>query len=756
MVALIVGLARAASARDQRAFLSLVVNGVEQGDVLVLIRDLDIWIGVAAVREAGLQQVGGRHETIGGEEFVSLRSLAPDVQFVFEERALTLRVTADPSLLASTTRAAQPAGPPELQYVRNSSAVVNYAVTWRGRQSVDLFSELGLSLRRTFLSSTLTLARGRRPVRGLTSLTIDERSRLRRWVVGDLYTIGGPLVGDAFLGGVSVAREFSIQPYFVRYPSLSLSGAVTTPSTLELYVNDRLVQSEALAPGQFELTNLPLASGTNDARMIIRDAFGNVREVTQSYYLSTTTLAPGLHDYRYSVGFRRRDLGPESSWAYGSPVLLAQHRYGFASALTAGGQVSVGRELATGGPIVNLRLPFGEVEAAASVSQHERRWGAAGALSFTYVGRRASVGMTVQPATPTFATLSTLRGVPAPRLEGSAFASIQPWARTSVTLQHSQAQLFTGETRRRSTLLVSATIAPRLLLVASAAHGLQDSRRVRDVFGGITLSFGAGGTATLGAERTAPEVRRFAEVHRPLPVGTGYGYRFRAEDGDRRLWTGSLEHHNRFGRYEVRRERLGETGQTTVNLSGALVAIGGGLYASRAVQNSFALVRVPQVGGVRTYVNRQEVGRTNRYGDLLVPDLLAYYGNLLNISDEDVPLGYDIGRVQQTIAPPHRGGALVIFPVQRMHSVSGRVHIADGSRITVPAYGTLTVSTDSGTVASPIGTDGGFYLENVTGGRYSATVTSRGRTCTFELQVPPSDQPVHRLGTVTCAAGEHR
>ena len=139
----------------------------------------------------------------------------------------------------------------------------------------------------------------------------------------------------------------------------------------------------------------------------------------------------------------------------------------------------------------------------------------------------------------------------------------------------------------------------------------------------------------------------------------------------------------------------------------------------------------------------------------MVPDLLAYYGNLLNIADEDVPLGYDIGRVQQTVAPPHRGGALVLFPVRRLQSVAGRVRLANGQEVTIPAYGTLTV-TGPDTVSSPIGADGEFYLEQLGEGRHPATLTYHGRTCAFDLAVPSSDAPVNQVGTVTCTLAEEQ
>jgi outer membrane usher protein FimD/PapC len=77
------------------------------------------------------------------------------------------------------------------------------------------------------------------------------------------------------------------------------------------------------------------------------------------------------------------------------------------------------------------------------------------------------------------------------------------------------------------------------------------------------------------------------------------------------------------------------------------------------VRNSFALVRVPGVDGVRAYASHQEIGRTNRRGNLLIPDLLPYYGNELNIADTDIPIDYTVPDVRITLAPPYRGGAVV-------------------------------------------------------------------------------------------------
>jgi len=213
-----------------------------------------------------------------------------------------------------------------------------------------------------------------------------------------------------------------------------------------------------------------------------------------------------------------------------------------------------------------------------------------------------------------------------------------------------------------------------------------------------------------------------------------------------------MRYQGRFGRYELRHDVFGGRGTTSASVAGSVVAIGGDLYASRPVQQSFALLRVPGVAGVRGFASNQEIGRTNKAGNLLVPDLQPYYGNLLNISDTDVPLDYSIGGVRKTIAPPYRGGALVVFPVQPLRRVTGSIRIGAAPAERVPRDGELSVTPEGADapVTSPVGADGAFYFENLPAGRHPATVRDSAGLCAFVLEVPVSTDPLTDVGTVRC------
>ncbi len=80
---------------DQRAILTLVVNLIDKGEAFVVLRNLDVLVLGTDLEGAGIRNFTGARETIDGKVYVSLKSLASaGIGFEFDERALTLRVTA--------------------------------------------------------------------------------------------------------------------------------------------------------------------------------------------------------------------------------------------------------------------------------------------------------------------------------------------------------------------------------------------------------------------------------------------------------------------------------------------------------------------------------------------------------------------------------------------------------------------------------------------------------------------------------------
>ncbi|MCA9582576.1 MAG: fimbria/pilus outer membrane usher protein, partial [Myxococcales bacterium] len=273
----------------------------------------------------------------------------------------------------------------------------------------------------------------------------------------------------------------------------------------------------------------------------------------------------------------------------------------------------------------------------------------------------------------------------------------------------------------------------------------------------LTHSFGGQTTGSASHSQTNDKFTESLQLQRSMTQGEDWGYRLDAQAGEidrvNALGQAQLE----FGRYEVSVGRVGDNNQAMVSASGGLVFIGGGLFATRPVHGSYALIQVPEAGGVRGYLNNQKMGDTDSDGDLLVPNLLAYHRNRLSVAPEDMPMNFDIGDTELTAVPPFRGGVIARFDAKAIHAVAGKVVVLRGEEKFVPQYGDLTVQGPRGEVTSPLGKDGEFYLEELElGQRYPARIEHEEVVCEFELNLEAaadaSDGVVADIGEVRCKA----
>jgi len=769
---------------DNPAFLRATVNQVDVGDVLVILRGNDLIMKVADLERGGMRVEGGKREKHDEDVLVSLRSLAPKVNFVFDERSLTLTITADSTLFGSVAfdlRAKRPEG---IIYGSAPSLFVNYqagvneiqdgshgagSARWNG------FAESGLSVR-----GHLLYASGQRSAidgsweRLMTNLTLDLRDRLTSIVFGDVNATSDPLGGAALLGGMSVVRNFGLDPYFVFLPTQQVSGTALTPSTVDVYVNGQLVRREALPPGQFTMQNLPVTSGSGQTQIVIRDALGAIQSVVSPYYLALGTLAKGLQDYSYNVGFMRQNYGVRgSSWDYGPPAFLFRHRLGLTNWLTVGARAEGNLHMLSGGLSLSLRLPVGELGAGGAASGQDGLAGAAAIMSYSYVGRILNFQVGARYQNKEYTTLNlapfSMMSVnsspsavlsPAHRqrwdLLGSVARNIGKVA--NVSLQDEATEWLDQGWTNRITLSVNRTITRWMYAFATVGEIYSRILPVEyDTF--VGLSFAPAESVTAGVSRSdhrggaGSGGATQATLQQSLPLGTGLGYRVVASQGQNTVNEADAQYQGAYGRLEADYQHVGwgaNAGHASLTGSGGIVLIGGDVFLTRQVQDGYALIKVPGLPGVHGTISNQIVGTTNKKGNLLIPNLLSSYGNRIGIDDKDVPLEYNIKSTELTIAPPHRGGVVVSFPVRRVQSVSGTVLVEERGTAMIPSYGQLIVHVEDKPVYSPLDEAGNFYLENVPPGSYSAEVQYATGSCMFPMEVVAGAAALVDVGTVRC------
>jgi outer membrane usher protein len=733
------------------AFLQLYVNGIPGETALVLVGERDVLASPADLNRAGLSGFGGVREEVDGRAVVSLRSLAPALRFTVDEGALALRVEAGPDLLGRGALDFRPSSrPPGLELESTPGAFLNWAVRGDTDEQVSGALEAAASAGPALLTGSVTADREGGPVRGLTALTVDDTRRLLRFTAGDAYVPGDALGGAPIVGGVTLARELSLDPYLVRAPLPKARAFAATPSTVEVYVNGALARTEAVSPGTYDLSNLPVSTGANDVRVVVKDAFGRIETVDASHYQTQGLLARGLLEGGLSLGAVRRRFGVES-FDYGDPIALARARYGLTDRLTAGARTELGPTVQQGSLALGLALPVGELETSAAASADEGEAGAAAFLAWRAVSRRLSVGADATILSTRYAT-STLRAADdRPLWRAGAFAAV-PLARVAtVQLQ------WTGSERRdagASHRLEARTTLPlgarTFLLLAGSVDLAGSARPDGAVFAQLVIAGNAGETWDVGLRGADGTGTGTLGAQRGLPRGVGTGWRVRADSAAQGTLSALVQLQAEQGRLEAGYDQLGPREVGSLAAMGGLVVAGGRAFVTRPVEQSWALVRVPGVEGVRATLDRQPAGRTDARGDLLVPGLLPYYGTRLGIEDADVPPTYRVGRTERLVAAPPRGGALVRFDVRRLRALEGTVRLAGPAGPVVPAFGTLEVDAPGGPFRSPLGGDGAFWLEDVPAGTHAARVYFEGKLCEFPLVVPPAGDGVVLTGELGC------
>ena len=761
------GPASGAASGPVRALLGLHVNHVDKGVALVYVLPTDLLMRLADLRRVGVHGVGGAQRTIDGQKYVSLKSLAPAITYRFDRNNLTLALDVKPIRFGVTTRTDLAFRPPaDIAYPSTPSAFLNYAVSGTDTQNPTVTAEQGVTWENKFLDNNMTVLPSGRFVRGLSSLTISDRKKMRQWTIGDAFASSNTLGGGAFLGGVTYSSDFNLDPYFMPSPTQAYTGVVTVPSTASVYVNGRLVREIQLAPGQYNLTNIPRSAGSGVTQIVIRNAFGQTQQISQPYYLSAQTLAKGLQKFTFSAGMTRGAIG-SASGHYAHLAALAYDLYGISNSVSAGGFVQGDDKLLVGGPEIDVSLPFGAIGVSAAASRGRGMDGWSSSVSYNYSTRGFGVGGDAIFTSKRFTTLSLAPFTDRAITRFDGFATYQLFRRVSLNLNYSEDQFRDSGQQHQISAIASMPLGYGRNISLSLSRTSSQGQKVDySALVSFMIPFGPETIGTVSADYDRRSgTTETASVQKSLPPGPGLGYLLQMQTGQggqpqtggapATQGTGQLTYQSAHGLYQFSYVASAAQKTATYNASGGLVLIGGRLLATPPVQGSYALIRVPGLAGVTGYLSNHAVGKTDRDGDLFVTNLQSGYANDISINDENVSMKYSLSAPDQVIAPPPHGGAMVVFPVTRLQAFLGVVGIKamdkNGKRgVEIPAYGTLRVTAGGKQYSSPIGSFGQFYLTNLPPGSHSAVILYENRRCEFNISIPKSDQTFVRIGKQLC------
>ncbi|MDP8995120.1 MAG: fimbria/pilus outer membrane usher protein [Pseudomonadota bacterium] len=732
--------------------LEVTVNGQPMAEPLLLMRDSGggIYASAALLRAWRIRPPSSPPVEAEGELHYRIDDM-PALRATFSAAEQSLAIEARPELFEAQ-RASLAASVGLEMTPAASGGFLNYdliAEHSSGRTGLSGAIEAGAFTRFGVGSSGFILRAGNdgeRILRLDTSWTIDRPASLSSIRIGDGISAAGPGAAPLRFGGIQFARNFAVQPGYVTMPLPVLEGSAAVPSIIDVYVNNALQGSSEVAPGPFELTNVPVQTGGGTVQLVVRDLLGRQIVSEQSYYASAVLLRRGLHDFSYELGFLRESFGVRS-FDYRAPVASTRHRYGLTDRVTLEGhaQASPGRQLAGVGLVVSL-FDLATLGGAASVSRSEKGGGIFLSGSIERRTQGLSFGVRSDYASAGFAFVGMTDENRPARLSTQAFADL-PLFGGSVGLN------LLYRDRRDGADESLAGLFANLRLIDEATVQLFARR---SVVGNSQTVLGAHVSVALGPRRSAGatvEYRggSFAQhvaYQDDPPPGIGSGYRAAARiEGGRR----SFESVYSWNAAPVSLTgHVGRAGGTTgfrLSASGAVGLIGGRPFASRTLGSSFAEVRVGSQPGVRVYADNQLVGVTGANGRLVVPSLRAFDRNVIRIDEADLPLDTQIAATELAVRPFGRSGAVVAFALRRERGVLMRVRLEDGSDLPAGALVRVEGSGESHVVAS----GGEVYLPSLDG---TATLEARwsGLSCRFTVTVPDDDDPQPRIDGLLCRA----
>lgn len=577
-----------------------------------------------------------------------------------------------------------------------------------------------------------------------SALSYDDHPRALRWTAGDALVRGGSLAPSVRFVGFQLRRDFGIRPQQRNAPLPQLEGATELPSTVDLIIDQSRRMRREVPPGSFTFDEPPVLTGAGQATLVITDALGRQRQITQPFYVNNAALKPGLSDFGVSAGALRQDFGVASN-AYSGLLLNAFYRRGLTRALTGEviGRVRDERRIA-GAAFTATIAHYAVVDAGVLHGGTASSDGWLGQLALRRNSRRWAAALQVRAAEPGFG--AGLERTPTLRWEtvASAGRAFERWRANISHLQRSNRD--DGDFQRSSLDMTTSTRGGSTVMVSlfrQRVDGAGDTgARLL-----LTRAFGGRRTASVGLEGGGSN-RVQAQLSRAPENDVGTQWRL----SGRRSAVESTRIGGEFGQslstleYRLRAEHADEGSSWAGDLRGAVGMLGGMPFATRSVRDALGLIRVPGLAGVPVFRENRLVGYTNDSGTLVVPGVRGYERNRLRIGTRGLPLDVRVKRDDEGVVPAGSSAAVVTFRTRQLNAVQFHAVRSDGAP--VPAGAGVTV--DGEASALPVTQDGFVYLEEVSPGPLDVRLTWPKGSCRVTLDVPSDAGPLPELGRLLC------
>ncbi|MEM6161521.1 fimbria/pilus outer membrane usher protein [Erwinia sp. P6884] len=749
-------------AGQQQYMLGLVVNDRDSGQVIpVEFRDNHYFLRAGDLQRAGIPSARIT------SSIVDVSSM-PEVSAEYDQARQRILLRVPPAWLPRQTISGEESAGPRYPGRTTPGALLNYDLyTSHTSQSgtrlsawneLRLFGAMGQFSSNGVWQEQLSGTPGglnEGYLRYDTWFSNQNEARSLSWRVGDLTTDSLAWSNSVRLGGIKIARDFSVRPDLVTYPLPSFSGQAAVPSTVDLFVNGYKSSSNDVQPGPWSLTNMPFVNGAGNAVVVTTDAVGRRVTTTLPFYVSSNLLKPGLADFSFSAGALRENYGVEN-FDYGAAAVSGSYRYGLNDWLTLETHAEGAESLAAGGAGGQVRIgSLGVVNAALTQSQLDGGHGNQYSWGYQYNNSRFSIGTQHIIRSAGFSNLA-LYGDRNSGVGGTEYTLSRRSAQYSASLSLNQygslgaayIDIVSGSGDRTQLLNLSwsKNLWGNSSLYVSASRDQQQGAWSGAVSLVIPLSDLINASVSMERDVEGGTAQRISAARAmPSEGGVAWDASWANQGSGSDYRQGSLSWRN--AKIETSAGFYGDRDYSTewADVSGSVVLMDGSFFAANQVMDAFVLVKTDYPAISVRYEN-QLMGKTDSAGYLLVPGIGSYYPAKYDIDTLDLPADMTTSRVEQRFSVKRQSGYLLHFPIEPLRAASVILHDQNGEPLPVS---TRIIRADQ--TIEYVGWDGLAWMENLSAENPFEAETPDGRRCEAVLNVP-GGRPLslETYGPLTC------
>jgi outer membrane usher protein len=252
---------------------------------------------------------------------------------------------------------------------------------------------------------------------------------------------------------------------------------------------------------------------------------------------------------------------------------------------------------------------------------------------------------------------------------------------------------------------------------------------------------------TAVAERRSGANEFYLNASQPLGAETGWGWRTigGSRAGDT-FAEGGAYYQGTKGLFSADLNASRDQQTLRLGLLGGGVLADGRAFATRRVQDSFAIVEVPGYADVGVGFQGSTLTRTDAAGVALLPRLLPFQRNAVRLDPAELPISAELDSIEQEAVPALRSAVKISFPVRTGRAALIRIVLDDGE------------AAPAGAEIELIGDKQEFFVARrgeafVTGLQPTNRLRLKwsGASCTFTAELPPGSlTDIARVGPVQC------